>query len=1136
MAETLTFVLEGRDRLSRVLDGAGNSASALEKKLLLISAAAPAAAALAPLIAQTGAATVAVAAFGAAVIPQISALSDASAAQKKYETAVRVSGSRSEAAVTAQKEYLRQLAAMPPATQRAAVAVSDLKDEYKSWSDALADDTMPVFNKGVAVAESLLPKLTPMVKGASTELDRLLTLAAGGMETSSFDRFMDTFSDFAVGSLRRANDGLVHLSRTLDSGSTDSGIARFMDFAHTQGPLVADTLRNVAAAALNVLQAASETGVGVLTLANAAAKLVTSLPPGFIALLLQAALAIRAVNLAIAGVQLAAGGLTLVRTQIAAAGTAAIGTSGSIATLKAAFMAMSLSARTAVAATGIGLLVLGLIKLSSIGKKTPPDVDRLTTSLGNLARTGQASGEAARAYGKDLSGLGDSLRTLARPSNAEGVQQWMTKLIGMDSTPVKDAKENLDAVDKSLANLVKNGNPKLAEAAFNQIAAAMKKQGMTSDELRGQLDNYKSALADQAFEQSVAAQSMGLFGTQAQQVQAKLDAQKASADGLRQSLQALNDVNRAGLGGMIGFEAAIDAATRAAKDNAGALSMSHGQLNLNSKKAQAAATALNDLAAKTDTATAAARDSGASWSAVNKIYDRGRTKLIASAMAMGLTKKEAEKLAGQILKTPDKTVRLRGNLDDLKDKLAKAKAQLRTVPDSRRAQLRADIAQLKAAIRQAKYELANLHDKTVTVYYSQVRNKGYAGNSATGGKAMGGMIHGPGTGTSDDVPIMASNGEYMIKAASVSKYGVRFLDALNNGTLRAFAKGGRVTKGISKSALSSIRTDTAHRMVVELTGSTSQINSMVKELVGDIERAFKGKKTRVDDHLVSMLEKGNKRLRTLAAERDKIAAKIKEAKAFASSVTSTAKGTATLSSLGEDSLTGHGGGVVAGLQSKLANLRQFSRYISILAKRGLNKVMLREILEMGPESGFAYASELVGSSKKTISEINGLQSQIGKDSKALGNKGADLLYDSGKNAGKGFLKGLEGQQAAIEKLMLNIAKGMQKAIRKALDINSPSRVMAWLGARTTDGLGVGAISRIPALKHAMTKVADVVAGTQVAFGQPVVGRPAVSGGGVTNVYINVDGALDPIAVAKQLQKILLGLKRTNGVNINLGVG
>jgi len=47
------------------------------------------------------------------------------------------------------------------------------------------------------------------------------------------------------------------------------------------------------------------------------------------------------------------------------------------------------------------------------------------------------------------------------------------------------------------------------------------------------------------------------------------------------------------------------------------------------------------------------------------------------------------------------------------------------------------------------------------------------------GKKVGGAIRGKGTGTSDEIPIMASNGEFMIKASSVKKIGIEALEALN---------------------------------------------------------------------------------------------------------------------------------------------------------------------------------------------------------------------------------------------------------------------------------------------------------------------------------------------------------------------
>jgi hypothetical protein len=47
------------------------------------------------------------------------------------------------------------------------------------------------------------------------------------------------------------------------------------------------------------------------------------------------------------------------------------------------------------------------------------------------------------------------------------------------------------------------------------------------------------------------------------------------------------------------------------------------------------------------------------------------------------------------------------------------------------------------------------------------------------GSATGGLITGPGTGTSDSIPRMLSNGEYVIRASAVSAYGVDFMNALN---------------------------------------------------------------------------------------------------------------------------------------------------------------------------------------------------------------------------------------------------------------------------------------------------------------------------------------------------------------------
>jgi hypothetical protein len=51
------------------------------------------------------------------------------------------------------------------------------------------------------------------------------------------------------------------------------------------------------------------------------------------------------------------------------------------------------------------------------------------------------------------------------------------------------------------------------------------------------------------------------------------------------------------------------------------------------------------------------------------------------------------------------------------------------------------------------------------------------------GYARGGRVRGPGTSTSDSIPAMLSDGEYVIKASTVRKYGSSFFDNLNSGVV-----------------------------------------------------------------------------------------------------------------------------------------------------------------------------------------------------------------------------------------------------------------------------------------------------------------------------------------------------------------
>lgn len=76
-----------------------------------------------------------------------------------------------------------------------------------------------------------------------------------------------------------------------------------------------------------------------------------------------------------------------------------------------------------------------------------------------------------------------------------------------------------------------------------------------------------------------------------------------------------------------------------------------------------------------------------------------------------------------------------------------------------------------------------------------------AGGQGGSGRAQGGPIYGPGTQTSDSIPIWASRDEWVIKARAAKYYGNRFMSAINNmripKKLLQFSLGGSVSDALA---------------------------------------------------------------------------------------------------------------------------------------------------------------------------------------------------------------------------------------------------------------------------------------------------------------------------------------------------
>lgn len=326
--------------------------------------------------------------------------------------------------------------------------------------------------------------------------------------------------------------------------------------------------------------------------------------------------------------------------------------------------------------------------------------------------------------------------------------------------------------------------------------------------------------------------------------------------------------------------------------------------------------------------------------------------------------------------------------------------------------------------------------------------------------------------------------------------------------------------------------------VAGLTASEASVKKTADELASLIVEAFKGKNTRRDDVIVQFVRENQRELETLVAQREALAGRIKQATEFALQTADQARQSFGIGKLFQDvneelkkiresgsNRALSGGGVVGNLtqrvQASANQIRRFTSQVEDLAKRGLNRNLISQIIGLGPEQGAELAAQLSKASNAQIKNLSNAQNALDAAAKKFGQNSADLLFDSGKNAAEGFLTGLKSQQKEIEQLMVNIAKGMQKAIKQALGIKSPSRVFRGIGEDTGLGLVNGldamvgrvlgsAESMAAAVENPFTSVAvRPVEALATPFGTSAStnpfaarsGAPAASGATVTNNFV-----------------------------------
>lgn len=427
------------------------------------------------------------------------------------------------------------------------------------------------------------------------------------------------------------------------------------------------------------------------------------------------------------------------------------------------------------AAKAGGILVAVMTALSALSAASSANedilsaaeaLDLLTSKQTNLAAFNDEIARINESVGSEGAGyktFAEGLESIANPSLIQRLNDIGNELVtfgGAEGGPARDRfLTQVKSIDEGLAQLANSGNADLAAEQFELFAEDAQRAGVSTEELNRLFPQYNEYLATTAANSKLTADSTEVMAARVAGVALSSEDATEAIDALNATIQGLLNQAFSVEEATSAFEASIDSLTDSVNENGTSLDLSTAAGRANAESLRAMTTdAAGLIQAMAENGATADELAGKTSSLEQQIYDAAR--------ALGFSEDEASRYSS-VLKTVPATIKsefLTPGLNDAQRNVEQLLSQVN----------RLDGKQVVTTI------------KTVNVVTGQVST------SQVRKEASGGYIAGPGTATSDSIPAMLSNGEYVIKAAAVARYGKETFDRLN--TMK-FAQGGYVGAG-----------------------------------------------------------------------------------------------------------------------------------------------------------------------------------------------------------------------------------------------------------------------------------------------------------------------------------------------------
>jgi TP901 family phage tail tape measure protein len=376
----------------------------------------------------------------------------------------------------------------------------------------------------------------------------------------------------------------------------------------------------------------------------------------------------------------------------------------------------------------------------------------------------------------------EALGRVADKGKFNSIRDGILGAFGGTSWSMKDAANDLTAIDQSIADLIEKGNIEQATAEWEQLASQATMAGYSFTDLHQALPLTSDALNGVSNQAAGAEKAEEKLQETTREVTSTVEAQTKALDNLRDTMDAIiaqtfgvQEAQDAYRSSVIDLREQVEEAREAGDRNA-------ASLKGNSEAALANREAARGLVEESAKIIQAWADSGISADKLSGKIEKQRKNLQTTLMEMGFSREEARKYSGA-----------------LKDIKSEVQTKV-TTPGLGKAIT--DIDTLASRISQ-------LTDKKISVDVAYSLLKQESAMAARGGtqprRAFGGPIHGPGGKTSDSVLMWGSAGEFMQQASAVDYYGLDAMHALNQRripreALQGLAAGGPVVTLNTESA------------------------------------------------------------------------------------------------------------------------------------------------------------------------------------------------------------------------------------------------------------------------------------------------------------------------------------------------